>query len=101
MVSVVTKFSHPKQGSLGNLSQEEVAVTARYSDIILWGIVGFGMLLLWSGCSPTVEPGSRHPAKQKEVAMQPENQTAHSPATIPVIDAEAPRVFDTATFGLG
>jgi hypothetical protein len=76
-------------------------VTARYSIMVLWGIVGLGMLLLSTGCSPTVEPGSRHPAKQKEAAMQPETQTANSPGTIPVIDAEAPRIFDTATFGLG
>ena len=77
------------------------AVKANPVTMIWLGILALGMLQLPAGCSRAIEPESQPLAGQKEIVMPPESQMRQAHAAVPIIDAEAPPTFDTATFGLG
>ena len=77
------------------------AVKAKPITMIWFGILALGILQMLAGCSRAIEPESQPPAGQKEIVMPTESQMRQARAAVPVIDAEAPPTFDTATFGLG
>ena len=57
--------------------------------------------IMMASCSRTGESNAgRHPLPEESV-MKLASQNIPSPGTIPPIDAAAPQIFDTATFGLG
>lgn len=69
--------------------------------IIVLTVVALSTVVLMGSCSRTGESRSGHKPLPEESAMTLESKNAPSQGTIPPIDAAAPPVFDTATFGLG
>jgi hypothetical protein len=66
---------------------------------------GFGVLLvitliLW-GCTPNRESMGNTESTSKEGSMNLEKHTEKYSTAIPALDADAPAVFETASFGLG
>ena len=66
---------------------------------------GFGMLLvaallIW-GCTPKMESAGNPGSSAKEGSMNLEKHTEKNSSVIPALDAAAPVVFETASFGLG
>jgi hypothetical protein len=73
----------------------------KMNAMMAWTVLALSVAILMGSCSRSGESrSSRHPLSE-ETAMQRESQTISSPGTIPPIDAAAPQIFDTATFGLG
>ncbi len=71
------------------------------------GTTGIGCLFLlgmsyflWA-CSPTMDSQANHESKTTEAAMNPAPIIETESPAIPPIDAAAPAVFETASFGLG
>lgn len=66
-----------------------------------WCLFFMGMLsLLWVG-SPTMDSRAGQGSKTEEEAMNLALKTETNLLAIPPIDAEAPAVVETASFGLG
>jgi regulatory protein YycH of two-component signal transduction system YycFG len=68
-------------------------------------VLGLGVLLvmtlfLW-GCTPNRESMGNTDSKLKESSMNLEKHTEKYSPVIPALDAAAPAVFETASFGLG
>lgn len=66
---------------------------------------GFGALLvvtlfMW-GCTSNTESMGHPESTSKEGAMHLEKHAQHNSPVIPALDAAAPAVFETASFGLG
>ena len=69
--------------------------------IIILTVAVSSAAIVMASCSRTGESNAdRHPLP-KEPVMKFAAQNMPSPGTIPPIDAAAPQIFDTATFGLG
>jgi hypothetical protein len=63
------------------------------------GLMGLTLLLL--SCSPTMRSADNHEPETKDGTMRLAETTAiHSPG-VPLMDAEAPATWETASFGLG
>jgi len=63
------------------------------------GLLGM-MTILWA-CSPAMDSRTGHDSTAKENDMNLAYQIETEPPAIPPIDAAAPAVFETASFGLG
>jgi len=61
----------------------------------------FGVMSFLTDCSPTIAIQANHASKKKESAMSLAYQTVTESPAIPPIDAAAPSIFETASFGLG
>jgi len=60
-----------------------------------------GMLTFLWACSPTTDTQASHESKKTEADMNLAYKIETEAPTIPAIDAAAPAVFETASFGLG
>ena len=60
-----------------------------------------GMLLFLWACTPTMDSQANHEAKTTEADMNLAYKLQTESPAIPAIDAAAPAVFETASFGLG
>ena len=60
-----------------------------------------GILSLLLACSPTMDTQAGQDSKTREADMNLAYQIKTDPLSIPAIDAAAPAVFETASFGLG
>jgi len=58
------------------------------------------ILLLWS-CTPNMESMGNTDSSPKEDSMSLDKQAVTYTPAIPSLDAAAPSVFETASFGLG
>ena len=73
----------------------------RYGMDAIWCLSLLGMLTFLWACSPTVDTQASHESRKTEADMNlAHNLETESPA-IPAIDAAAPAVVETASFGLG
>lgn len=68
-------------------------------------VFGFGVLLvaallIW-GCTPNMDSAGNTESSAKEGSMNLEKHTEKYTPVIPALDAAAPAVFETASFGLG
>ena len=59
-----------------------------------------GLFFLWA-CSPSMDTPASHESKKMEANMNLAYQIETDPLTIPAIDAAAPAIVETASFGLG
>lgn len=59
------------------------------------------LLAFLIGCSQAVEPRTVRAAAPHELAAQPASEVEDPVAKLPPMDAEAPEIFETASFGLG
>jgi len=59
------------------------------------------VMLLTGACSQNKEAPVNHQTDPKELSMNVEHKTDLSSQQMPPIDAAAPVVFETASFGLG
>ncbi len=66
-----------------------------------WCLFFLGILLLLGACSQAMDSQASHEAKSTEAAMNLAYKTKTDALAIPPIDAAAPAVFETASFGLG
>jgi hypothetical protein len=66
-----------------------------------WCLFLLGILSFLGACSPTMDSQANHEAKTTEAAMSLAYKTETDAPAIPPIDAAAPAVFETASFGLG
>ena len=74
---------------------------AKYLFLIVWGTCCIGFVSLIAIFSPIMWTQAAQTSSSKEGSMEAAvNTTGDSPA-IPPIDAAAPAVFETASFGLG
>ena len=60
-----------------------------------------GMLSLLWACSQTMDSQADHDSKKTEAAMNLAHKTETDAPAIPPMDAAAPTVVETASFGLG
>ena len=60
-----------------------------------------GVIFFLMGGSPTMTPQTSHASKTTEGSMNLAYKTESESSQIPPIDAAAPAVFETASFGLG
>ena len=60
-----------------------------------------GVMSFLSGCSQTMAMQAKHDSKTKERSMSLAYKTETESPVIPPIDAAAPSIFETASFGLG
>jgi hypothetical protein len=58
------------------------------------------LLFLWA-CYPTMDSQASHESKTTEADMNLAYEIEAEAPAIPAIDAAAPAVFETASFGLG
>jgi hypothetical protein len=70
--------------------------TTRLSCLFFLGMMSF----LWA-CSPTMDSQANHESKTTETAMNLAHKIETESPAIPPIDAAAPAIFETASFGLG
>jgi len=66
-----------------------------------WCLCLLSMLLVLWACSPTMDSRAGHESKKTEKDMNLAYKIAPESPAIPAIDAAAPSVFETASFGLG
>ena len=66
-----------------------------------WCLFYLGMLSFLGACSPAMDSQTNHEAKTMETSMNLAYKTETDAPAIPPIDAAAPAVFETASFGLG
>ena len=66
-----------------------------------WCLFFLGMLSFLWACSPTMDSQANHESKTTEATMNLAYKTETESSAIPPIDAAAPAVFETASFGLG
>lgn len=66
-----------------------------------WCLFFISMLSFLGACSPTMDSPTNHEAKTTEASMNLAYKTKTDAPAIPPIDAAAPAVFETASFGLG
>jgi len=66
-----------------------------------WCLCLLGMLLFLWACSPTMDSQASHESKKTETDMNLAYKIETGPPAIPVIDAAAPSILETASFGLG
>lgn len=72
-----------------------------YGKNVIGRLFIIGMLLpLWA-CSPAMDAAVDHEPETTEDSMNLAHQISTDLATIPPIDAAAPTLFETASFGLG
>jgi hypothetical protein len=67
----------------------------------IWCLCLLGMLAVSWACSPTMDSQPSHKSKTTEGNMNLAYKIESEAPTIPAIDAAAPSVFETASFGLG
>lgn len=66
-----------------------------------WCLFFTSIVSLLLACSPTMDTQAGQDSKTAEANMNLAYQKKTDPPAIPVIDAAAPAVFETASFGLG
>lgn len=66
-----------------------------------WCLFFTGIFFLLLACSPTMDSQVGQESKTTEAAMNLALKTETDSPVIPPIDAAAPAVFETASFGLG
>ncbi len=66
-----------------------------------WCLLFTGILSLLLACSPTMDTQAGQDSKTTEADMNLAYQIKTDPLAIPAIDAAAPAIFETASFGLG
>lgn len=66
-----------------------------------WCLYFLGMLFFLWASSPTMDSQAQHEAKTTEADMNLAYILKTDPPGAPAIDAAAPKVFETASFGLG
>jgi hypothetical protein len=66
-----------------------------------WCLLFTGILSLLWACSPAMDSQAGQESKTREAAMNLALKTETDSLAIPPIDAAAPAVFETASFGLG
>lgn len=69
--------------------------------IIDFYLLVLSVMLLTGACSQSKEAPVNHETDPKELSMNVEHKTDLSSQQMPPIDAAAPVVFETASFGLG
>ena len=67
----------------------------------IWWLSLFGMLSFLWACSPSMDTQASHESKTTEVDMNLAYKIETESPAIPAIDAAAPAVVETASFGLG
>ena len=67
----------------------------------LWIVSAASVLLLLGACSRAEPTGNDVQPPSKETAMTAHHETTEHRTALPPIDAAAPHVFETASFGLG
>ena len=70
--------------------------TTRLGCLLFLSMLSF----LWA-CSPTMDAQPKYESKTTEAAMNLAYKIETESPAIPAIDAAAPAVFETASFGLG
>lgn len=65
-----------------------------------FGVLLVAALLIW-GCTSNRESAGNPESSAKEGSMNLEKHTENNTPVIPALDAAAPVVFETASFGLG
>ena len=66
-----------------------------------WCLFFISMLSFLGACSQAMDSQASHEAKSTEAGMNLAYKTETDAPAIPPIDAAAPAVFETASFGLG
>jgi hypothetical protein len=67
----------------------------------LWCLFFLGMLSFLWACSPTMDSQASHESKTTEADMNLAHKIETESPAIPAIDAAAPAIVETASFGLG
>lgn len=63
--------------------------------------IAFSLMLLLGACTQNEALPNHQQPNAKEASMNYSQNQRTTPAAIPAIDAAAPTLFETATFGLG
>ena len=67
----------------------------------IWCLCSMGILLFMWACSPSMDTQAGHESKKTEANMNLAYKLETQSLTIPAIDAAAPTIVETASFGLG
>ena len=67
----------------------------------IWCLFFLGLLSFLWACSPTMDSQTSDELKKTEATMNLAHKIETNTPAIPAIDAAAPAVFETASFGLG
>ena len=67
----------------------------------VWCLFFLGLLSFLWACSQTMDSQANHESKTTEATMNLAQEIETDAPAIPPIDAAAPAVFETASFGLG
>jgi hypothetical protein len=90
-----------RNGDNGRKDREETSMKKRNGLDAIWCLCLMGMLSFLWACSPSMDTQASHESKTMEADMNlAHNMETESPA-IPAIDAAAPTLVETASFGLG
>ena len=73
----------------------------RYCQLVIGCLLYMGALSLQVDVSPAMASQEDHVSKPTETSMNLAYETTTQSAVIPAIDADAPAVVETASFGLG